>query len=70
VQGALAALLIAGSIGWSLDLFRPIGLVLFAEQFAAAAYGIGLALTFLRFPSRKLPSLDAWFAALSLLACG
>jgi len=70
VQGALAALLIAGSIGWSLDLFRPIGLVLFAEQFAAAAYGIGLALTFLRFPSRKLPSLDGWFAALSLLACG
>src|SRR5882672_1727270 len=69
-QGILAALLIAGSIGWSLDLFRPIGLVLFAEQFAAAAYGIGLALTFLRFPSRKLPSLDGWFAALSLLACG
>ena len=43
--------------------------MLFAEQFAAA-YGIGLALTFLRFPSRKLPSLDAWFAALSLLAYG
>ena len=70
MQGALAALLIAGSIGWSLDLFRPIGLVLFAEQFAAAAYGIGLALTFLRFPSRKLPSLDGWLAAISLLACG
>jgi TRAP transporter 4TM/12TM fusion protein len=44
--------------------------VLFAEQFAAAAYGIGLALTFLRFPSKKFPSLDRWFAAISLLACG
>jgi TRAP transporter 4TM/12TM fusion protein len=44
--------------------------VLFAEQFAAAAYGIGLALTFLRFPSRKFPSLDGWFAAISLLVCG
>jgi len=53
VQGILAALLIAGSIGWSLDLFRKVGLVLFAEQFAAAAFGIGLALTFLRFRFRK-----------------
>ena len=44
-QGTLAAVLIAGSIAWSLDLFRPMGLVLFSEQFAAAAYGIGLALT-------------------------
>src|SRR5688572_22186744 len=52
-QGALAALLIAGSIAWSLDLFRPLGLVLFNEQFAAAAFGIGLALTFLRFRFRK-----------------
>jgi len=49
----LATLLIAGSIAWSLDLFRPVGLVLFAEQFAAAAYAIGLALTFLRFRFRK-----------------
>ena len=49
MQGGLAALLISGSIAWSLDLFRPIGLVLFGEQFAAAAYGIGLTLTFLRF---------------------
>ncbi|MGH8741261.1 MAG: TRAP transporter permease, partial [Burkholderiales bacterium] len=31
----------------------PVGLVLFAEQFAAGAYGIGLALTFLRFRFRK-----------------
>jgi TRAP transporter 4TM/12TM fusion protein len=30
-----------------------LGLVLFAEQFAAGAYGIGLALTFLRFRVRK-----------------
>jgi TRAP transporter 4TM/12TM fusion protein len=44
--------------------------VLFAEQFAAAAYGIGLALTFLRFPSRNFSRLDRWFAAISLLACG
>jgi len=52
-QGVLAALLIGGSIGWSLDLFRKVGLVLFSEQFAAAAYAIGLALTFLRFRFRK-----------------
>jgi len=84
-QSALAALLIAGSIAWSLDLFRPVGLVLFAEQFAAAAYGIGLALTFLRFRFGARPVAEAgetsagdlvavpWYdwllAAASLLVC-
>src|SRR5207249_4252779 len=84
VQGALAALLIAASIAWSLDLFRPIGLVLFAEQFAAAAFGIGLALTFLRFRFSTRPIAEAgqavgpspvpWYdwvlAAVSLAVCG
>jgi TRAP transporter 4TM/12TM fusion protein len=82
-QAALAAVLIAGSIAWSLDLFRPVGLVLFAEQFVAAAYGIGLALTYLRFralsrsdpESGILPDASAvpWYdwllAALALATC-
>lgn len=75
-QATLAALLILGSIAWSLDAFRAVGLVLFTEQFAAAAYGIGLALTFLRFRASggreraSAPWYD-WLAALaSLLACG
>jgi TRAP transporter 4TM/12TM fusion protein len=50
----LAALLIAASICWSLDLFRRVGVVLFAEQFVAACYGIGLALTYLRFRFRRI----------------
>ena len=84
MQGGLAALLIAGSIGWSLDLFRPLGLVLFSEQFAAAAYGIGLALTFLRFRfgnrsvaesgyaggSGPVPWYDWVLTAASLALCG
>jgi len=83
-QGVLAALLIGGSIAWSLDLFRKVGLVLFAEQFAAAAYAIGLALTFLRFRFRKVhveetgyaggedsvPWYDWLLAAVSLAVCG
>ena len=58
--------------------------MLFAEQFAAAAYGIGLALTFLRFRFRKIhqeetgyagaagpaPRSDWALAALSLGLCG
>ena len=58
--------------------------MLFAEQFAAAAYGIGLALTFLRFRWRKThqeetgyagtagpaPGYDWALAALSLGLCG
>jgi len=69
VQGTLAALLIAGSIGSSLDLFRKVGLVLFAEQLAAAAFGIGLALTFLRFHSRNR-GIDWLLFAASLVVCG
>jgi TRAP transporter 4TM/12TM fusion protein len=75
-QAALAALLLAASIAWSLDLFRPVGLVLFAEQFVAGAYGIGLALTFLRFRARGVeePTTAPWYdwalAAVSLIACG
>ena len=58
--------------------------MLFAEQFAAAAYGIGLALTFIRFRFKKVhqeetgysgsagpvPRYDWLLAALSLLLCG
>jgi TRAP transporter 4TM/12TM fusion protein len=54
-------LLIAGSIAWSLDLFRPVGLVLFSEQFAAGAFGIGLGLTFLRFRSNRKASAVPWY---------
>jgi TRAP transporter 4TM/12TM fusion protein len=74
-QAALAAALILGSIAWSLDLFRAVGLVLFAEQFVAGAFGIGLALTFLRFRAREgakgsaVPWYDWACAALSLAAC-
>lgn len=58
--------------------------MLFAEQFAAAAFGIGLSLTFLRFRRRNRPVAEAgqageeqavpgydWaFAAIALLVCG
>ena len=67
-------MLIAGSIAWSLDLFRAVGLVLFSEQFAAGAYAIGLSLTFLRFRSHKTATAVPWYdwlaAALALGACG
>ena len=48
-------------------------MVLFAEQFVAACYGIGLALTFLRFRFSKRDSGIPWYdwllAALSLASC-
>jgi len=76
VQSALAALLTLGSILWSLDLFRVVGLVLFPEQFLAGIYGICLALMYLRFPARRdtrkmsVPWYDFLYAAASLAACG
>jgi len=73
-QAALAALLIAGSIAWSLDLYRAVGLVLFPEQFVAGAYGLGLALTLLRFRAAGGRTAAPWYdwacAAASLAACG
>ncbi|OGA32866.1 MAG: hypothetical protein A3G80_05165 [Betaproteobacteria bacterium RIFCSPLOWO2_12_FULL_62_13b] len=76
VQAALAAVLTFGSILWSLDLFRAVGLVLFPEQFLAGIYGICLALTYIRYPARigtarkSIPWYDMLCAAVSLLACG
>jgi len=75
-QIALAALLTLGSVVWSLDLFRNVGLVLFPEQFIAGIYGICLALMYLRYPARRdavktsVPWYDVGFAAASLAACG
>jgi len=75
-QIALAALLTLGSIVWSLDLFRNVGLVLFPEQFIAGIYGICLALMYLRYPARRdavktsVPWYDVCLAAASLAACG
>lgn len=75
-QAALGALLTVGSIGWSLDLFRAVGLVLFPEQFLAGIYGICLALTYLRYPARlntakrTLPWYDVVCALASLASCG
>jgi hypothetical protein len=75
-QVALAALLTAGSIAWSTDLFRAFGLVLFPEQFLAAIYGVCLALMFLRYPARRdtrktsVPWYDFAWALVSLLVCG
>ncbi len=75
-QIALAALLTLGSVVWSLDLFRSVGLVLFPEQFIAGIYGICLALMYLRYPARRdavkqsVPWYDVCFAAASLAACG
>jgi TRAP transporter 4TM/12TM fusion protein len=74
-QGLLAGLLILGAIAWSLDLFRAVGLVLFAEQFIAAAYGVGLALTYLRFRARRsdgrteAPWYDRVCAVVALVTC-
>jgi TRAP transporter 4TM/12TM fusion protein len=57
-------------------LFRAAGLVLFPEQFLAAAYGVCLALLFVSFPLRRgsvrrdVPWYDWVQAAVALVACG
>ena len=71
----LATILAMGSIAWSADLYREIGLVLLLEQFLAAMYGIGLALVFLIYPLKRkteknrIPWYD-WLAALVSLITG
>ena len=49
----LAALLTVGSLAWSGDVYRSIGLALFIEQFLSAMLGLALALVFLHLLLRQ-----------------
>ncbi len=68
----LAAAMTLVSIAWSLDLFRPVGLVLYNEQFLAGMLGLALGLIYLQFPARQgakrttLPWYDAAAALIGL----
>ncbi len=72
VRPVLAALLTSGSLAWSADLYRDIGLVLFPEQFLSGMLGLALALVFLHYPARRgsdrtrVPVADLAAAALGL----
>ncbi len=72
VRPVLAALLTSGSLAWSADLYRDVGLVLFPEQFLSGMLGIALALVFLHYPARRgsertrVPAGDLVAAALGL----
>ena len=74
-QQVLAAALTLGSLAYSVGLTRQLGLVLFPEQFLAAAYGVCLGLLFVSFPARRgatredVPWFD-WLLALAGLAAG
>lgn len=74
-QQVLAALLTLGSLAYSIGLTRSAGLVLFPEQFLAAAYGVCLALLFISFPVTRgtqrgdIPWYD-WLFALAGLVVG
>jgi len=74
-QIVLAATLTLGSLAYSVGLTRDLGLVLFPEQFLAAAYGVCLALLFVSFPVRRgaprddVPWFD-WLFAVAGLAAG
>src|SRR4051812_4109312 len=74
-QQVLAATLTLGSLAYSIGVTRSLGLVVFPEQFLAAAYGVCLALLFVSFPARRgtpradIPWFD-WFFAIAGLAAG
>lgn len=53
LRPALAALLTLGSLAWSADLYRAVGLILYTEQFLSGMLGIGLALVFIHLPARR-----------------
>src|ERR1041385_5828991 len=74
-QAVLAATLTLGALAYSIGLIRWVGLVLFPEQFLAAAYGVCLGLLFVSFPARRgsergnVPWYD-WILAIAGLAAG
>ena len=53
LRPVLAASLTLGSLAWSADLYRLVGLVLFPEQFLSAMLGMALALVYLHYPARR-----------------
>lgn len=53
IKIALAALLTLGSLAWSANLFRMVGLLPVQEQFLAGMLGTALGLVFLVYPARK-----------------
>jgi len=72
-QQALAATLTLGALAYAIGLTRALGLVVFPEQFLAAAYGVCLALLFVSFPVRRgtqrtiIPWYDWMFAVAGLV---
>ncbi len=69
IRAVLAALLALGSLAWSADLYRGVGLLLEREQFLGGMLGTGLALVYLHVPFKRgtkrgrLP----WYDALTAL---
>lgn len=72
-QQVLAATLTLGALAYAIGLTRALGLVVFPEQFLAAAYGVCLALLFVSFPVTRgtqrtiIPWYDWVFAIAGLL---
>ncbi len=68
----LAATMTLVSIAWSLDLFRPVGLILYNEQFLAGMLGLALGIIYLQFPAKMgtkrttLPWYDAFAVVLGI----
>ncbi len=75
LRTGLAVALTAGSLAWSADLFRTVGLNVLDEQVMGPMLGIALALIFIVFPARHgtrrrtVPWYD-WLAAAAGLAAG
>jgi TRAP transporter 4TM/12TM fusion protein len=50
-----AVVLVVASVAWAADVYRPLGLVLFMEQFVAGILALALLLVFLSVPARRGP---------------
>ena len=75
LKAALAVALTCGSLAWSADLFRTVGLNILDEQIMGPMLGIGIMLVYIVFPARRgaerlsVPWYD-WIAGLLGLAAG
>ena len=70
VRPLLALLLTLGSLAWSGDVYRSLGLALFIEQFLSAMLGLALALVYLHYPrvrGTKRANLP-WYDGLAVIA--
>ncbi len=70
IRPVLAVALTVGGLAWAVDLFRMLGLNLYAQQVMAPMMGVAIALVYVHFPARRNTQRTSipWYDGLAAVA--